>query len=182
MSCVNSKKEYLNLMRALAIVFVVFNHTGSDGFFLFSRYEPYSIVFVLELVLSLFCKFAVPLFLVVSGSLMLAKNYTSKELCVKFIKFSVVLLLWSGMYYVAAQLLWNTDFSFKGFLKILYSSRHKYHLWYLYAYLAYLVSIPYLKAMCTELENKYFMFMALVGAGFGILPMLEYMFGGGGQP
>lgn len=33
MSHGNYKKEYLNLMRAFAIIFVVFNHTGSDVFF-----------------------------------------------------------------------------------------------------------------------------------------------------
>lgn len=69
------KKEIsLEIMRIFAIFFVIFNHTGGDGYYLFLQQEKGGLLFWIYLFLSVFCKFSVPLFLAVSGALMLNRE------------------------------------------------------------------------------------------------------------
>ena len=59
------KRIYFEVMRIVACFFVIFNHTSVNGYFLFSTREPGSAHFWIELFVSVFCKFAVPLFLAI---------------------------------------------------------------------------------------------------------------------
>jgi hypothetical protein len=53
------------------------------------------------------------------------------------------------------------------------------HLWYLYAYLAYLLCLPFLRALVKNLETKYFYYMiTLALAVQGVLPAVEYLLSG----
>lgn len=61
----------IECMRILAAFFVIFNHTETTGFFLFSYYDTHGIRYWLYLFISIFCKFSVPLFFMISGALML---------------------------------------------------------------------------------------------------------------
>ena len=56
------KNIYLEAMRVIAIFFVIFNHTGSNGYTLFSQEPIGSGKFWIYLFISVFCKFSVPLF------------------------------------------------------------------------------------------------------------------------
>ena len=79
-----AKLVHIEILRILAIFFVIFNHTGKDGYFLFSEFSASSIRFWLYLFLSHFCKFAVPVFLAISGALVLSKpREPLKQLCKK---------------------------------------------------------------------------------------------------
>ena len=171
-----NKKTYLEIMRAIAIIFVLFNH--SLGFTLFFKFNPWSFNFFTALILSLFCRFAVPLFFMISGALTLKRNYSVKDLINKFLLFASILVIWSAVYYIRDRVIhhlpWYTWASCKEFIKTLYSKNHSPHLWFLYAYLAFIASIPFLQSMCSKLENRWFKFMAVIGTGFSILAMLEY--------
>ena len=72
---VNTKKEvYLEILRIIAICFVIFNHTGLNGYWLFTQRTPDTLFFYIYLFLSLFCKFAVPLFMAISGAVLLGRT------------------------------------------------------------------------------------------------------------
>ena len=55
-----NKIIYLEILRIIAAFFVIFNHTGNDGFFLFSLKSSNHLPFWIYAFISVFCKFAVP--------------------------------------------------------------------------------------------------------------------------
>lgn len=74
-----SKRLDIELMRIVATFFVIFNHTGDKGFFLFSLYDAHSIQYWIYLFISVFCKFSVPLFFMIAGSLLLNRGGVKKQ-------------------------------------------------------------------------------------------------------
>ena len=87
------KKVYLELLRILAIIFVLFNHTRSLGYSLYANTEnPFS--YWGSLSLSILCKAAVPIFFMVSGGVLLGRQETLKDLFRKrVLRFLNVILL-----------------------------------------------------------------------------------------
>lgn len=76
------EKEYLlhiEAIRILAIFFVIFNHTAERGFFLFAMYPNTDIQYWIYMGISVFCKFSVPMFLMISGALLADKEESLKE-------------------------------------------------------------------------------------------------------
>ena len=68
------KLLYIEFLRAAAIFFVIFNHTATEGFLLFTKYPTDNIQYWLYLAISIFCKFAVPVYFMISGALLLGKD------------------------------------------------------------------------------------------------------------
>lgn len=69
-----TKKIYLEILRILAILFVIFNHTGVNGFLIFQKYSYTTGQFWLYLYISTFVTCAVPVFFMISGALLLSKD------------------------------------------------------------------------------------------------------------
>ena len=76
----NGKRLYLEIMRIIATFFVIFNHTENKGYFLFASYDPQSVRFWLYMFLSIFCKYSVFLFFMISGCLLLNKDESIRYL------------------------------------------------------------------------------------------------------
>lgn len=168
---------HFEIMRIAAVYAVIFNHTGEDGFLLFSKMPPGSAQFMVYLFFSVFCKFAVPLFLAISGALMLNKADAppGREWYGKILKFSVILIVYSLLYYFLELVRSGGAFEIRSFLKDLYTANIKTHLWYLYLFIAYLAVLPFLRSLVKNLENKYFFYMvAIVLLYKGFLPCMEY--------
>ena len=78
----------------------------------------------------------------------------------KIPKMFITLVVFSLGYYVF-DCYTNTGivFSWKEFAIKLYSYNLKYHLWYLYLYIAYLILLPFLNAMVKNLSDKDFKYL-----------------------
>lgn len=74
MNLVAKKRLDIELMRIIAAFFVLYNHTGTNGFSKFLSYDPHTFHYWLYLFLSISCKVSVPLFLVIAGALMLGRE------------------------------------------------------------------------------------------------------------
>ena len=74
MNLVAKKRLDIELMRIIAAFFVLYNHTGANGFSKFLSYDPHTFHYWLYLFLSISCKVSVPLFLVIAGALMLGRE------------------------------------------------------------------------------------------------------------
>lgn len=175
--CSKNKLAYLECMRIIAIFFVIFNHTGSSGFFLFAKYPENSVPFWLYLFFSIFCRFSVPLFLAITGALMLGRSEEPLTILWKkrILKIIIILLFWSAVYYLFDNYHAGGVINWKDAIKRLYSSNLKYHLWYLYLYIAYLICLPFLKSLVANLKTKYFYYMFGIALFLeGILPVAEY--------
>ena len=71
MSRTSPRKLHIEALRIVAALFVLFNHTGEEGFFLFAAWPSTSPLCWAYLSLSILCKAAVPLFFMASGALLL---------------------------------------------------------------------------------------------------------------
>lgn len=176
------KKLYLEIMRIFACFFVIFNHTSHDGFFLFSQRTWGSAHFFIEMVPAVFCKFAVPLFFAVSGALLLQRE--SEPLSVtwkkRILRIVIIIFASSALYYGWACYLEGKPFQVWVWLINTYHTQISSHLWYLYAYVAFLISLPLLQSFAKSLENQYFYYIgALVIFFSGILPCIEYVWNKG---
>ena len=98
------KKEkyiYLEIIRIIAMFFVIFNHTGIEGFFLYFKQDPGSFSYWLYSFISIFCKFSVSIFFMISGALMLGKEESIKTLWEKrILKMILFLIAVSTFYYI----------------------------------------------------------------------------------
>lgn len=177
----NSGKEqrivYLEFLRVISLFFVIFNHTGKLGFFHFAERNPNSFLFFAELLISIFCKFSVPVFLAVSGALLLNKEDSVQKWLKRIGHFAFILVFYSLIYYLYDVLTGPDPVSPGYFIRTLYSGNLKYHLWYLYLYLAYLLIIPFLRALVRNLEDRYFYYLLVLTVIFeGLLPCLEFLY------
>lgn len=172
------KYIYLEVMRVIAIFFVIFNHTGDDGFFLFSVCPPNGLPFWVYLFISVFCKFSVPLFFAISGALMLGKETETlgKIWGKRILRMVVLLIVFSFAYYCDTIWALGKKIDLGKFFSFLYAADLKYQLWFLYSYIAYLVSIPFLQALVKTLEKKYYFYLIVIALFMnGVLPIMEYL-------
>jgi len=164
---------HLDLLRLMAIVLVIFNHTGDRGYMLFLN-QTESPLYGLYMMLSVFCKIAVPLFFMISGALLLPKEESLKQLFSKrILRMALVLLLISVPYYLWLQRM--NGLSVEGFFTHIYSQSASTSLWYLYSYIALLFMLPFLRSMVKNLKREDFLFL-FVGhlVLTGVLPCMEF--------
>ena len=133
------KKErnliHIDILRIIACVFVIFNHTGAIGFTKYLSYPIYSVHYWCWLFVSVLCKTAVPLFLMISGALLLNKEEISLyDLWVKKIaRMVAVLFVFSFMHYCVKVIAGEEIFSIKSFLYVVYDRGWDVSYWYIYA-------------------------------------------------
>ena len=174
------KRNYLHIeiMRIVAVYFVIFNHTGKDGFLLFSTMPAAGAGFWACLFLSVFCKFAVPMFLGISGALLLSgPDEPLRAIWNRRIRrIAVTLLAYSLLYYIAELVKTGDRFEVRRFVKALYTAGIKGHLWYLYLFIAYLAVLPFLRALVRNLDDRYYVYLFAIAVFFdGILPAAEFL-------
>lgn len=165
----SSHKGYLDLLRLIAILLVVFNHTPAFHFPFHATGE--SIQVKLMLIISAFDKVAVPLFFMISGALLLAKRESLKSLLQKRVaRFVVVILLFhivqSAYYCVGGG---ENGIGIRSFLSDCYqgSLDAGYVLgwtgagavWFLYAYVGLLLMLPFLRLMVKGMEEIHFLYL-----------------------
>lgn len=176
------KRLDIEFMRIIACFFVIFNHTKSNGFFLFASYDSKSLKFWIYLFISIFCTFSVPLFYTISGALLLNRG---EESLFKFWKHRIfkmlsILIVWSLFYYLYNLHTTRTLFNFEEFFNQFYNSSWNFSFWYLYAYIPMLMGIPLLRKFVKSLDNKDFFYLFALAFSFSsLVPSLQYLLGGG---
>lgn len=170
------KEIYIEALRVFAMIFVIFNHTSDDGFFYFSNLDPSQFRFWLDMLFTVFCKFAVPMFFALSGSLMLGEEISFKKQSRRILRALMILILISLVYYIKEQNVYNYPMTIGDFFTRVYSYRLKYHLWYLYDYIVFLVTMPFINKIAQNLTKKTFYYLcAIVIMTQAIIPVFEYL-------
>ena len=176
-------KLHLEVMRIIAIFFVIFNHTGQEGFFLFYNYEPNTFSYWIYMSLSVFCKFSVPLFFAVSGALLLTKEESIKRIFThRVFRMIVITILFSFWYYVHCLFLTGENFNFGDFLTkfVLYNGYYwNATLWFLYVFAIYLILLPFLRAIIKHLTKDLCYYAVVLHFIFmSVFPIIYYTLGG----
>ena len=167
----NREKVYIDFIKICAILMVMFNHTGTRGFMLFTVRQQSSF-FMFYLFHSIFIKIAVPLFFMASGALLLGREETARHLLVhRFLRFLVVLLIGSAAQYLYACYVTKPQSpSLSGFLTGLYTGGIIEPYWFLYAYLAFILILPLLRRLANAMTARDYQWMFLL---FGLMKMLS---------
>lgn len=145
------KKYYLEAIRILAVLLVMYNHSAAYMSFATQSGLEYAVSFVL----SLTCKVAVPLFYMVSGVLLLGKNESFKDLFKKrIVRIIAVIVIFSALYYMKMVLRGQTAFAPLAFLMNLPFDVIYLSYWYLYSYLGMLVILPILRPLAQNMSKN----------------------------
>ena len=162
---------YIDILRIFACLLVIYNHTGSRGFYRYFESEQ-TIKIVWELLVAVITKVAVPIFFMISGAMLLKKEESIKATYSRIGKFLADLILFSMLYF-------NLDLS-GGFSAIKHFGAtmirtHFLHLWYLYAYIALIITLPFLRDFAKGLQRRNAGILYLIAVlVMGCLPIFEY--------
>lgn len=141
------KNVSFECMRIVAFLMVVFNHVFHYLFYGLDLSYEWNVTAVLMAIV----KPAVPLFMMMSGALLLRREYSSKELRNKIISVVVTLLLFSLVYFYFDPELKGTD---QTFILLFLNGRVSNALWYMYVYLGFLLFLPFIKKMVDSFNEK----------------------------
>ena len=174
-----SRAEYIDVLRIIACLLVIFNHTNERGFYQYVSAELGSFEWWGKLYISTVCKSAVPIFFMISGSLLLRKEETILKTYKRITKILIDLILFSIAYFWTDLVLAGNCFSIKDTIsKIIFGNY--WHLWYLYAYITLIITLPFLRKMVKGLDVKSTLYLFLIAfITMGIVPIIEYCLGQG---
>ena len=174
----NNKIIYLEVLRLIAIIFVIFNHTSNDGFLLFSSQQPNSLTYWIYAFFSVFCKFAVPIFFMISGILYLKKDDLDLKYLFKkrILKMIIILIIFSLIIFCNDVYINEANFSLKLFLKSLITCNISVTMWFLYMYIIFLLLLPLLKMIANQINIKMINYLILLAILFdGVLPCIYFL-------
>lgn len=173
----NQRHLDIELIRIIACFFVIFNHTGENGFFLFSLQNRGSVPFWIDLMISIFCKCSVPLFFAITGALLLDREESLSRLWKhRIARAGAILLFWSFFYYLVEVRLGGRSFRPGEFAGQLLYGDWNLSFWYLYAYIPLLMTLPLLRKFVKSLTNREFCYLFFLAFVFlSLLPALQYL-------
>lgn len=176
------KRLDFEILRLIAIVLVVFNHTQQRGFELYRVAGGSAINNAVSLILAVTCKIAVPLFFMVSGGLLLHKDENIRTVFKKrVLRIAAALVLFSGILYC----FWSSwgyieTPGLRDYFSRLWSEGISIPYWYLYAYGALMLMLPLLRSMVRTLPNSAFLYLLLLHFIYqGVIGPVGYLLGFG---
>lgn len=111
-------------------------------------------------------RWAVPVFVMISGALFLGKEHSVKRIYTKNIfRIVVTFVFWSAIYILLDSLLLNTNYSFKEMVTNFLIG--KYHLWFLFMIVGLYLVVPILNKIVNDKKIAwYFVFLSFLFAFF----------------
>ena len=171
---------HIEVLRIIAAFFVIYNHTGLNGFLLFSSFGPQQIRYWVYLFFSVCCKISVPIFLMISGALLLNRDESKKSLIMRAVRIIIALVLFSGLSYFQQIYFGAEVFDLKRFIYVFVTDTWMSPFWYLYSYIGFLLTLPLLRKIAVGFSvGDYKYMIALVLTIHGLLPPLMYVLSAG---
>jgi surface polysaccharide O-acyltransferase-like enzyme len=175
-----NRKLYLEVLRIVAIILVLFHHSDWRGFALFLHRD--GITSVVYLMLSTLCEVAVPIFFMISGGLLLKKDESIKDILVKrVLKFIIVLFVITVIYHFYDVMYHNRALgSFRTVFHAFMTNGASGALWYMYSYIALLLLLPFLRNIVRNITANQFIYLIVLNLIFvGLLPILSFALSNG---
>lgn len=163
----NNKYDFIDLLKAIAIFFVVTYHYNHLNFDIVNNQEISTYLnYFLKSILST----CVPIFFFVNGALLLNKTIDLNRHIKKIITIVLLVIIWAILTKLILILIRSETTSIQLFIKSLWSWRVGWtnHLWFLQALVVIYVFYPLIKtAYDNEQKNIYFFFSVAFLATFG---------------
>ncbi len=173
----NSKQKqkflYMEIIRIFACFFVIFTHT--EGHELLQQCSLGSVRYWVYLMISIFYKVEIPLFFAVSGALLLPKTEGIGRIWRhRILRIFLSLFAFSLLYYICAVKAGTETLGLGIFFAGFIGEGWTIPFWYLYAYISYLICLPFLRRMVQNLTDREFYYLsALIAIFLVILPLLQ---------
>ncbi len=152
---------YLDILRIICIVFVIYNHTRTEGFELYTLLAVNTFDYWGSLFLAILCKVAVPIFFMISGVTILSKTEDLKTFYLKrVLRFALVIAVFTFLQYLRIYRVHpEYGFSLKTWLINVYSGNIIEPYWFLKAYFSFLLIAPVLRILVKHMERKHFIYL-----------------------
>lgn len=155
----STRTEYFDYLRVIATFFVVFAHVSCEVWYTtdISSFE--------WTVLNIFdssAKWAVAIFVMISGALFLGGNPSIKKIYTKYIsRMLTAFLFWSILYAIVNSIFYG--FELKSFIMQVIGGH--YHLWFIFMITGVYILIPLLKKFTESMELlQYFLILSVIFA------------------
>ena len=155
---------YFDFLRALAPIAIILIHVIEEA-----RPPEDSVDYVWAHSLVLLCRFAVPVFLMMSGALFLdpKRPFDMKKHFKKYVlRMALILVVWQAVYALGEALTMEVALGGVGrletFLTAFFSMKYK-HLWYILMLLAMYLLVPILRRVTQDKKTtEYFLFIGII--------------------
>ena len=167
-----SHKYYLDFLRIFAILCIIYNHTNSRGYFLYA--DTINPVYkFLSMMLGCLISVGVPIFFMISGALLLQKEESFTTLFRnRVVRILLVLFLFSILQYLFRANLYHDTLSVSSFIKEFLTADIIPSYWFLYAYLIYLLILPFLRKLVLLLQPRDMIYLLILFIlSEGVLPL-----------
>ena len=173
---INEKRNYfLDLLRIIACFLVIVNHTNS---WIFMNNTPSQPVWFVSMSYFFISKIAVPIFIIISGYLLLGKADSWKKSFQRLFRIVAVLLV-SGFVYVVFYAVRSNpataiSITVKKMLTI-YLESPTNSFWYLYVYIGILLMLPFLQKLTSLMKRKdYHIFFVISFVCLSVIPVINH--------
>ena len=170
-------KSYIDILRLIAVFLVYYTHTATRSAYHY-QIEGGPVSYHVAFVMHVLMLSGPSVFFIISGGLLLSKNESIKDLCLKrVLKFVLIILFFNlfQLYYKAVFDPIMLENPFTDNLKMIYGYTLITQYWFLNSYLVFILLLPILRPAAQKMSDEAFLF---VFSGFAIveliLPILEY--------
>lgn len=143
------EKNYnLELIRMISFILVITIHVSN--YFCRAYGEIPEGEYLFALIIDTAARVSVPSFFMISGTLLLGRTETLEKHGKRIVRFLLVLVVWSIIYYF-----WNTRYmKTEVDLRQIFYVPAEAHLWYLYAMIPIYFVLPFLQIMCSNMSKQ----------------------------
>lgn len=171
---VNNRVFYLDVLRVIACLSVIMIHSSTK----YVETEICTFNFWIGNLFDSFARVGVPIFVMISGALLLDKNYefTTKKLINHITKLIIFFVCWSALYCIASKIIIPLFVTHEplNLIEIIGSLiKGHYHLWFVYLIVGLYLIVPLLRLWVKDENKKYVEYFIILSVVFTfILPQI----------
>ena len=162
------RESWLDALRILSAFLVIVNHTNSD---VFQASSPEAATWWLSVAWYYVCKIAVPVFVMVSGAVLLNRQDSLQKCFARFARVLGALLVFSYGYYLYDAWvywgLWPRMIDLGAFLEKVWTQQITDGFWYLYFYMGLMLMLPLLQRMAAAMKERELAYLTALCFGLG---------------
>lgn len=144
---------------------------------IYTGLEPGGVYYIFCIGLDTLRIICVPLFLMLSGTLLLGKTESIFFIIKKRIsRIFIVLIVFSFIQYWWQIRTLESEISGSEFIYLFYTGNIRGTYWYLYCYLAYLLLLPMLRNIASFMNRKIFIYIIIISTFSDVLGLIAYEF------
>ena len=170
------RESWLDALRIVSAFLVIVNHTNS-GIFISSTPEQAS--WWMSIVWYYLCKIAVPVFVMISGAVLLPRQDSIRKCVGRFGRILAALLVFSYGYFLHDAWvnwgLWPRMIRLDAFFEVIWTWPISNGFWYLYFYMGLMLMLPLFQRMAASMKERDQAYLITLCFGFGaVWPLVTH--------